>query len=298
MSTILVAGRDGQLACCLQAHAKAAGLRLLTAGRPEFDFEEPASLERFVAGRRLSAIINTAAYTAVDQAEAEPGRAFAVNRDGAARLAAIAARLQVPFVHLSTDYVFSGEKQSPYTEDDATSPLSVYGQSKLAGEVAVLEAHPEALVIRTSWAYSPYGHNFVKTMLRLAATKPIVRVVGDQVGTPTSAEDLGGAILEIVQQLVSGRHLQGSRIYHLAAPDETTWHGFAAAVFKALSRHGGRTPSLQEITTADYPTAARRPANSRLDSSKVERVFGIRLPPWRSSLESCIDQLLTEQIQI
>jgi len=298
MSMILVAGRGGQLARCLQVHAQAAGLRLLAAGRPELDLQEPASLERFVAGRQPSAIINAAAYTAVDQAEAEPERAFAINRDGAGRLAAIAARLQVPFVQISTDYVFSGEKQSPYTEDDATGPLNVYGQSKLAGEVAVLEANPEALVIRTSWVYSPYGHNFLKTMLRLATTQTTVRVVGDQVGTPTSAADLARAILEIVQRLVSARPPQKSRIYHLAAPDETTWHGFAAAVFAVLSRHGGRIPSLQKITTADYPTPARRPANSRLDSSKAERVFGVRLAPWRSSLESCINQLLTEKISL
>ena len=192
---------------------------------------------------------------------------------------------------VSTDYVFDGAKPSPYREDDATAPLNIYGSSKLAGEAAVLGVNPRAAVIRTAWVYSPYGTNFVRTMLRLSKTQPMVRVVYDQHGTPTSAADLARAILAIVNQLrlASGRENAG--IYHLGGQGETSWYEFAAAIFASLSRRGQRVAKLQAIITDDYPTAARRPKNSCLDSSKAERVFGVRLPPWRSSLEECLDQL-------
>jgi dTDP-4-dehydrorhamnose reductase len=222
-----------------------------------------------------SAIVNAAAYTAVDRAEAEPERAFAVNCDGAVLLAAGAARRGIPFIQISTDYVFDGSKRSPYREDDVPAPQNVYGSSKLAGEIAVLKACPGAAVIRTSWVYSPYGNNFVRTMLRLSDEQPVVRIVEDQRGTPTSAADLAVAILAIVEQLRSANGSDEAGIYHLAGDGETSWHGFATAVFASLARRGRRVPTLQAITTAEYPTPARRPKNSCLDSSRAERVFGV-----------------------
>jgi len=288
---ILVAGKSGQLARCLLDSTVLHNVPIVAVGRPELDLESGEGIDRVMAAVEPSAIVNAAAYTAVDRAEAESERAFAVNCDGATLLAAGAARRGIPFIQISTDYVFDGSKRSPYREDDVPAPQNVYGSSKLAGEIAVLKACPGAAVIRTSWVYSPYGNNFVRTMLRLSDEQPVVRIVEDQRGTPTSAADLAVAILAIVEQLRSANGSDEAGIYHLAGDGETSWHGFATAVFASLARRGRRVPTLQAITTAEYPTPARRPKNSCLDSSKAERIFGVRLPPWRSSLEECLDQL-------
>jgi dTDP-4-dehydrorhamnose reductase len=289
---ILVAGKTGQLARCLAQEARRRGTPLVAVGRPELDLTQPELLARAVEAHAPGAIVNAAAYTAVDKAEAEPALAMAVNRDGAGALAAAAARLGVPFLHVSTDYVFDGRKESPYVEEDAPSPLGAYGRSKCDGEAAVRGACPAGVILRTSWVYSPFGQNFVSTMLRLAATREKVQVVDDQHGAPTAAFDLASTILDLVERLTAaprGRDTGG--IYHLAADGETTWHGFAAAIFAGWARRGHRVPVLEPITTPQYPTAARRPPNSRLDCSKIARVFGLRLPPWRSSLERCLDEL-------
>jgi dTDP-4-dehydrorhamnose reductase len=218
---------------------------------------------------------------------------MAVNRDGAGALATAAARQKIPFIHVSTDYVFDGRKDAPYREDDIPCPLGAYGRSKLAGEAAVQAACPAAVILRTSWIYSPFGQNFVRTMLRLAQSSESVQVVDDQHGAPTAAADLAGAILDLIERLAAknpgGRESGG--IYHLANAGETTWHGFAAAIFAGWSRRGHRVPTLEPITTAQYPTPARRPHNSRLDCSKIAHVFGLRLPPWQDSLERCLDEL-------
>lgn len=288
---ILVAGKSGQLARCLLDSTVLHDVPMVAVGRPELDLENGEGIDRVMAAVEPSAIVNAAAYTAVDRAEAESERAFAVNCDGATLLAAGAARRGIPFIQISTDYVFDGSKPSPYREDDVPAPQNVYGSSKLAGEIAVLKACPGAAVIRTSWVYSPYGNNFVRTMLRLSDEQPVVRIVEDQRGTPTSAADLAVAILAIVERLRSANGCDDAGIYHLAGDGETSWHGFAAVIFASLARRGRRVPALQAITTAEYPTPARRPKNSCLDSSRAERVFGVRLPPWRSSLEECLDQL-------
>jgi dTDP-4-dehydrorhamnose reductase len=204
-------------------------------------------------------------------------------------LAAAAARRGVPFIHVSTDYVFDGRKEAPYREEDVPSPLGAYGRSKLEGEAAVRAACPAAVILRTSWVYSPYGQNFVTTMLRLAETHDTVRVVDDQHGAPTAAADLAGAILDLAERLTGDPGTGG--VYHLAGAGETTWRGFAAAIFAGWARRGHRVPRLEAITTAQYPTPAHRPANSRLDCSKIARVFGLRLPPWQTSLERCLDEL-------
>jgi dTDP-4-dehydrorhamnose reductase len=293
---ILVAGKSGQLARCLRDSAVLRNVPVVAVGRPELGLENGEGIDRVMVMVEPSAIVNAAAYTAVDRAETEPERAFAVNCGGAALLADAAARRGIAFIQISTDYVFDGSKRSPYREDDVPAPLNVYGASKLAGETAVLKACPCAAVIRTSWVYSPYGNNFVRTMLRLSETQPMVRIVDDQRGTPTSAADLAAAVLAIVERLRSANGCDDAGIYHLAGDGEASWHGFAAAIFASLARRGRRVPRMQAITTAEYPTPVRRPKNSCLDSSKAERILGVRLPPWRSSLEQCLDQLVPKEL--
>ncbi|MCK1335492.1 dTDP-4-dehydrorhamnose reductase [Bradyrhizobium sp. 38] len=289
---ILIAGRHGQLATCLRDLAAMRGLPAVALGRRELNLEKREGIHKLIASIAPSAIINTAAYTAVDQAESEPAKVFSINRDGAAALADVAWQMNIPLIHLSTDYVFDGAKPDAYEESDIPAPLNVYGASKLAGEAAVLAAHPLATVIRCSWIYSPYGGNFVRTMLRLSKTQPMVRVVGDQHGTPTYAFDLAEAVLRIAERSVADDRRTTAGIFHLAGQGEASWYDFAQAIFGELSRRGARIPALEAITTEEFPTAARRPRNSRLDSSKAERVFGIRLAPWRHSLEACLDQLI------
>lgn len=289
---ILIAGRNGQLARCLHGLAAMRGLPVVALGRPELDLEHREGIDKLIASIAPSAIINAAAYTAVDQAESEAAKAFSVNRDGAAALADVAWQMNIPLIHLSTDYVFDGAKPDPYDESDIPAPLNVYGASKLAGEAAVLAAHPLATVIRCSWIYSPYGSNFVRTMLRLCETQQIVRVVRDQHGNPTSACDLAEAVLRIAERSVTDDRRATAGIFHLAGQGETTWHDFAQAIFYERSQSGARIPALEAITTEEFPTAARRPRNSRLDSSKAERVFGIRLAPWRHALKACLEQLV------
>jgi dTDP-4-dehydrorhamnose reductase len=293
---ILVVGRSGQLARCLHDWSGQHQASLVFIGRPHLDLERPAEIRRIVTAIEPAAIINAAAYTTVDLAETEPDRAFAVNRDGPAHLAAAARARGIPFVHMSTDYVFDGRKDTPYREDDPTGPLNIYGRSKLEGEAAVVHACPHAIVVRTSWVYSPYGQNFVRTMVRLAETRPLVRVVDDQRGTPTSAIDLAAAVMEIIRQSVSGDAASRAGVYHLTGQGETTWHGFAAEIFAGLARRGRTVPRLQPVGSADYPTAAHRPRNSCLDSSKAERVFSIRLGPWPLSLRACLDQLVGVEV--
>jgi dTDP-4-dehydrorhamnose reductase len=294
---ILVAGQTGQLARCLVQAARRRGTMLVTAGRPELDLTQPETLARAIEAHAPRAVVNAAAYTAVDKAEAEPALAMTVNRDGTGALAAAAARLEVPFVHVSTDYVFDGRKPAPYVEEDAPSPLGAYGRSKLAGEAAVRAAYPAGVILRTSWVYSPFGQNFATTMLRLALTREKIQVVDDQHGAPTAAFDLADAILDLIDRLATARDRDRGGVYHLANRGKTTWHGFAAAIFAGWARRGHRVPALEAITTAQYPTAAQRPANSRLDCSKAARVFGLRLPEWRSSLERCLDELALAQAE-
>lgn len=293
---ILVAGRDGQLARSLAQEAHRRSVPLIALSAPQLDLTVPESIERAVAAVAPRAIVNAAAYTAVDRAESEPDLALAINRDGAGRLAAAAARRGVPFIHISTDYVFDGRKGTPYREDDAPAPLNAYGRSKHAGEAAVRAACPDGVVLRTSWLYSPFRHNFVTTMLRLAEARDVVRVVDDQHGAPTAATDLACGLLDLVARL-AGMDAQTAQraagIYHLAGAGEATWYGFAAAIFAGWARRGRRVPVLEPITTSEYPTPARRPPDSRLDCRKVEHTFGLRLPPWQDSLECCLNDLAT-----
>ena len=281
---IVIAGASGQVALALQRQAARRGTIASSLGRPQFDLTEAATVSAALDEARPSIVINAAAYTAVDKAESEPDGAMAVNAGGAATLAAACAERAIPLVHISTDYVFDGSKTSPYVESDATAPLSVYGESKAAGEDAVRRLNPQHIIVRTSWVYGPDGANFLKTMLRLGATRDEISVVGDQYGAPTRADDLAAALLELaLEQLKTGG---GSRwgTYHLTGGGQTTWHGFAEQIFQHADEAGAKTPRLNCIATSSYPTPARRPAYSVLDQSKIKAAFGIALPDWRDSL--------------
>jgi dTDP-4-dehydrorhamnose reductase len=295
MSTgpILVMGKSGQLARSLNDWAVQKNIPMVLAGRPEFNLENAYEVDHIVKTVRPKVIVNTAAYTAVDRAEEEAEQAFSVNRDGAEHLACVAEHKRVPLIHVSTDYVFDGAKQTPYVEDDSTAPLNVYGRSKLEGELGVLAFYPAAIVIRSSWIYGPYGHNFLRTMLRLAQTQSAVKIVDDQRGTPTSSRQLAAGIMRMIERLDSKPSTEVGGIYHLTNQGETTWYGFAVEIFRALSRRGFTVPKLWPIESCDYPTRAHRPHNSCLNSGKIERVFGIRLGPWREAMEACLDELVS-----
>ncbi len=285
---LLVAGREGQLARALAAAFGAAGHAVAALEPPELDLTNRASVAAALA-TAPDLVINAAAYTAVDRAEEQPALARAVNATGAGWLAEEAAARGVPLIHVSTDYVFDGTKGAPYAEDDAPHPLSVYGATKLEGERLVLAAHPRAAVIRTAWVCSPDGANFVRTMLRLAQERAELRVVADQHGAPSFAADLALAMLCMAPRLLAG---QGFGLFHLTGAPHTSWHGFAAAILDAAARRGHPRPVLHAITTAEYPTRARRPADARLDCARIGAVHGIRPADWRLSLGRCLDTLI------
>ena len=289
--SILVTGGSGQLA---QALGAAAGERkLLVVGRPDWDFDRLAALPALLAAARPALVVNAAAHTAVDKAEADVAAAWRANRDGPAVLAAYCAAAGIPLIHVSTDFVFDGSKGAPYGEDDATNPLGVYGASKLAGEQAVLGICRRAIVLRTSWVYSASGRNFVLSMLNLSRSRDHLRVVVDQKGCPTTAADLADAILGIADIVArDGWQDRFAGIYHAAGSGETTWHGLASAAIARAGAFGHPQPKLIEaIGTAEYPTPARRPADSRLDCAKLARVFGLRLPPWEQALDRTIARI-------
>ncbi len=287
---ILVTGGSGQLATALMA--RAGSRNLVLAGRPDFDFDRLDAIPAFLRATAPSLIINAAAYTAVDKAESDVEAAYRANRDGPRLLAEYAAASGIPLIHVSTDYVYDGDKGSPYVETDATNPTGVYGASKLAGEAAVLATVARAVILRTSWVYSATGRNFVLTMLNAATKTNTLRVVADQHGCPTAAGDLAAAILRIVNRFAaSGWQDYYRGIYHAAGSGATTWHGLATAVFAEAAKHGRPLPSVTPIATADWPTPVRRPPDSRLDCMKLGRVFGVALPDWRISVARTITEL-------
>jgi dTDP-4-dehydrorhamnose reductase len=292
---IAVTGQQGQVARALADAGPAQDVEVIRLGRPQLDLTAPETVARALQEAAASIVVNAAAYTGVDQAERESEIAFAVNGAGAAAVAEAARTLGVPVIHLSTDYVYDGKKSDAYIEDDCVAPAGVYGASKLAGERTVAAATGDHVILRTSWVYAPYGKNFVRTMLALAQSRDEVRVVADQCGCPTYAPDIAAAIIGIARNLLKSPvdpRLRG--IFHMTGSGQTSWAGFAEAIFRFLAEKGLRTPVLTPITSADYPTPARRPANSRLDCSKIATVHGIKLPLWRDSLEVCLEQLITE----
>lgn len=290
MTRLLLTGASGQTGReCLRL-APARGFDLLTPSRSELDLEVPDLSGEQLMRLAPDAVLNCAAFTAVDAAEGEPERAFRINADAPRALGEAARRLGVPMVHISTDYVFDGTKTGAYVETDPIAPLGVYGRSKAEGEAGLLASGARAAIVRTSWVYSPHRSNFVKTMLRLAETREEIGVVDDQWGRPTSAADLADASLGLVTRLLSGEDL-ASGIFHYAGAGDTCWAGFAEAVFEGSAQRGGPLARVRRIPTSEYPTPARRPANSRLDTSKIEAI-GIGVRPWRDQLATCLDELV------
>ncbi len=291
---IVVTGTSGQVASALLERAVVYGHTMIALGRPELDLADPASVARALQAAAPDAVVSAAAYTAVDKAESEAELAHATNGAGAGAVAAAAKALGVPMVHISTDYVFDGKLDRPYLEDDATGPTGIYGASKLAGEQAVLDEYPEgSAVLRVAWVYSPFGGNFVRTMLRVAADRDEVSVVADQFGNPTSALDIADGILAVVANLAANDDAALRGVFHMTASGEASWADFAEAIFAASETRGGPSAHVKRITTADYPTPANRPANSRLDCSKIARVHGVALPDWRGALEAVVSRLQT-----
>jgi len=288
---IAVTGTAGQVVTSLIERGTAAGHEVIAIGRPDLDLADPASVIRALEAAVPDVIVSAAAYTAVDKAETENDLAYAVNGAGAGAVAQAAKALNVPLIHISTDYVFNGTLDRPYVESDPTDPTGVYGASKLAGEQAVLDGHDNSAVLRVAWVYSPFGGNFVKTMLRLAADRDELGVVGDQVGNPTSALAIADGIIQVATNLVSDGSPQLRGIFHMTAPGEASWADFAQAIFAASAARGGPSASVRAIGTADYPTPATRPANSRLDCGKIARVHGVTLPDWRTSLDDVMGRL-------
>ncbi|MBI1683274.1 dTDP-4-dehydrorhamnose reductase [Caulobacter hibisci] len=286
---ILVFGRNGQVAQELALLSERTGRAMVFAGRETLDLADHTSIEGLVDRIGPSAVINAAAHTAVDKAESEVEAAYALNRDAPAAMAAACVARDLPFVHFSTDYVFDGTLERPYVETDPAGPTGVYGASKLAGEQAVAAAGGAAAILRTSWVYSRHGANFIKTMLRLAAGRDEVGVVADQIGRPTWARDCAEAALATVDGLAGDRALAG--VYHLSGAGDASWADLAEAVFEISRGRGGPAAEVRRITTADYPTPARRPANSRLDCGKFEAALNWRTRPWRDSLAVCLNEM-------
>ncbi len=284
---ILITGKNGQVGTELSRLYHSRQDVILT-GRDECDLSSEQSIRDTVRRVKPSVILNAGAYTAVDQAEKEPGLCFAVNAHAPRVLAQEAARLDALLIHYSTDYVFNGEKAAPYLETDPISPVNVYGESKAAGEAAIAEVATRFLVLRTSWVYGAHGKNFLRTMLRLGAERPELRVVDDQLGAPTSAAAIASATATLVEQSLAGA--QG--IYHMTAAGSTSWCGFARAIFQAGMP--GSEPRVQPIASSDYPTPARRPANSVLSNDKFAHTFGFRLPPWQQQLNQVLAEMQVE----
>ena len=289
---VLVTGGAGQVGLELQRARWPASVTIHAPTRDELDVASPDSVAALFAGRRYAAVINAAAYTAVDKAETEVAAAFAANAMGPALLADAARASAIPLVHVSTDYVFDGSLDRAYVEDDPVAPLGVYGASKLAGEQAVLAGHPRAVVLRTAWVLSPHRSNFLKTMLRLAVDRPDLRVVDDQHGCPTSARDIADALRTITLRLM-GDPYAPTGTFHFVNAGETTWAGLAREIFDVSGAAGGPAATVEGIATADYPTPARRPANSRLSTEKLTRASGVTPRPWRDAVAEIVDELAT-----
>lgn len=287
MSRILVTGGTGQVGHALRGLAWPAGVTPLFPDRTSLDLADPGSIESWLASERVAGIVSCGAYTAVDKAETDAATAWAVNAGGPAVLAAHAGRRGIPILQVSTDYVFDGTKPSPYVETDPVGPIGVYGASKEAGERAVREAAGDHAILRISWVYGPHGANFVRTMLRLGRERPVLRVVDDQHGSPTAASDAAEVVLTMILRMLDDpASCRGT--WHFADAGETTWCDFARAIFEIVGADGTPVPAVEPIGTADYPTPARRPANSRLDTTKIGRELGIRPRPWREALAAVL----------
>ncbi|MBO1041458.1 dTDP-4-dehydrorhamnose reductase [Brucella pituitosa] len=290
---IVVTGREGQVVqSLLEKASQRPDLEVLALGRPELDLAKPETVHSTIETIKPDLVVSVAAYTAVDLAEDEQDLAFAVNATGAEAVAIAANACGAPIIHLSTDYVFDGNSNQAYVETDDTGPQGIYGRSKLEGERLIPAANPQHVILRTAWVYSPFGKNFVKTMLKLAETRDTLSVVSDQWGNPTSALDIADAILVVAGRLKNTPDFNAFGVYHLAGTGDTNWSGFARAIFAESAKLGGPTATVTDIATADYPTKAKRPANSRLSTVKFCKVFDWTAPHWQSSLQDVIVKLV------
>jgi dTDP-4-dehydrorhamnose reductase len=288
----LLFGGTGQVGEEFRALAMPDGVEVVAPGRDTLDLEDAGAIARVIAAGPWNAVINAAAYTQVDRAETDEAAAFAVNAGAPSRLAAETGRCGIPLIHISTDYVFDGRKGAPYIEQDEAAPLNVYGRSKLAGEHGVRAGSPRHIILRTSWAYSPYRRNFVKTILRLAAERDSLAVVADQHGCPTAARDIAKACLDIAMRCASEPERAPYGVYHFAGAGEASWFELATAIVDMSAGRRRGSPQVVPIRTCEYPTPAARPLDARLDCTAVVREFGVDLRPWREALEETINRLL------
>lgn len=289
---LLITGREGQLARSLaEVMTGHSALQTAFAGRPELDLEQPGSFDEAVNRYRPDVVINTAACTAVDQAEAEPDRAMRINGDAAGEGAAAASTIGARFIQISTDYVFDGRSSAVLREDAQVGPLSVYGRTKLAGEEQVRRAAADHVIIRTSWVVSPFGRNFVRTMMKAAQERPVLTVVDDQCGCPTSALDLARGLLALVEGWSGGGRAGLGETFHLAGTGATSWCGLAAFVMDRCRELGLPVAEVRPIRTADWPTPAARPMSTVLDSSKFAREVGFTMRPWQTSVAEVVQRL-------
>ena len=291
----LLLGGTGQVGEEFCGLALPEAVEVVAPSRPALNLEDPSAIARMIAAEPWSAVINAAAYTDVDRAESEEAVAFAVNAEAPSRLAAETAYRGIPLVHISTDYVFDGRKGTPYVEEDEVAPLNVYGRSKLAGERGVQAANPRHVILRTSWVYSPYRKNFVRTILRLAAERERLTVVADQRGCPTAARDIAKVGLDVAMRCAVEPERAPYGIYHFAGAGEATWFEFAKAVVELAADRLSRSPQVLPIRAIDYPMPAARPADTRLDCTAVVRDFGLEQRPWRQALADTIDRLLNNK---
>ncbi|KNY13341.1 dTDP-4-dehydrorhamnose reductase [Shinella sp. SUS2] len=290
---MVVTGREGQVVrSLLERGALNERFEVVALGRPELDLRDSDGIAAVLRQARPDVIVSAAAYTAVDRAETEEAEAYTINAVAPGRIAAAAAGLGIPVIHLSTDYVFDGEKLEPYLETDPVGPVSAYGRTKLAGERAVVEATDNHVILRTAWVYSPFGRNFLKTMLTLAESRDQINVVDDQRGSPTSALDIADGILAIAGNLLDCDAPQLRGIFHMTGSGSASWADFAAEIFAASARRGGPSAGVGRIPSSSYPTPARRPANSQLDCCKLERMHGVRLADWRDAVARTAKQLV------
>lgn len=288
---LLVFGKTGQVATCL-GNRNSDHIQIDCFGRNECDITNFEAVQHLIETTRPNFVVNAAAYTAVDKAESESELAFLVNRDGSANIAKATAAHNIPLIHFSTDYVFSGSKKTPYQETDDVGPTGIYGLSKLAGEQVVAAINPKHIILRTAWVYSAHGNNFLKTMLRLAQERDELTIVADQFGNPSDAEDLADAVIAIISKINKNPSFNDYGIFNLCGPERMNWADFAREIFNASRKLGGVFATVRNIPTSDYPTPARRPANSSLDCGKFHEVFNYTHIPLKTSVNTTVKKLL------
>jgi dTDP-4-dehydrorhamnose reductase len=290
----LVTGQEGQVVRSLVERASLhQDIEVLPLGRPALDLGQIDTIEAAILSAKPDVIVSAAAYTAVDQAETDEANAFAINASAVGQIGRVGRALGIPVVHLSTDYVFDGEKPSAYVESDPVNPLGVYGRSKLEGERLLAASGVDHTILRTAWVFSPYGKNFLRTMLRIAETRNDLNVVADQIGNPTSALDIADAVFKVADNLLASDDARLRGVFHMTGTGDASWAEFASGIFAASGKGGGPTANVHLITTAEYPTPAKRPQNSRLNCSKLAAEHGVCMPDWQSSTSEVVRRLLS-----